>query len=310
MRPLAPPTLRPPAKSAPGSGSSKNVFRRDPFARVPTGPRVPLGAASEVRPAIHPPARVVLPNAPKLSQLAQPKQPAPVSQAPQGMSPANTRSNPPVAPANIFPAMQQGAPLGFRFGRPAIPTEFGAAKPVAPVETIQPAVSPVVPALPASSTAQPIRRTTSALLPPSLPLLHSAVSTAKTIRVEPGDSLWKLAKQHLGRGSLWPRILAINPSVTNPGLLRSGSRISLPQRMPDASARSGSTNTLRTIRVGKGDTLWSLAKSRLGRSSYWPCLAAANPELGDPSRIFVGQVLLVPPGCGGDKAAWNSSAPR
>ncbi|MGC2802750.1 MAG: LysM peptidoglycan-binding domain-containing protein, partial [Candidatus Acidiferrum sp.] len=60
-----------------------------------------------------------------------------------------------------------------------------------------------------------------------------------------------------------------------------------------------SLNTgLRTrIRVRKGDTLWALAKSTLGHSSAWACLAAANPSLRDPNRIFEDQELQIPAVC-------------
>ena len=65
---------------------------------------------------------------------------------------------------------------------------------------------------------------------------------------------------------------------------------------------------MQTIEVQKGDTLWSLAKANLGRSANWPCLAAANPSVTNPDRIFAGQVLLLPGNC--TAVAPSSGSPR
>jgi nucleoid-associated protein YgaU len=62
-------------------------------------------------------------------------------------------------------------------------------------------------------------------------------------------------------------------------------------------SRSAKNNAATTIQIRKGDTLWTLAKSNLGRSSYWPCLAAANPSVSDPNRIYEGQNLVLPSAC-------------
>ena len=48
------------------------------------------------------------------------------------------------------------------------------------------------------------------------------------------------------------------------------------------------------IRIRRGDTLWSLARLRLGRGTRWQELAAANPELSDPNRLRVGDAVRVP----------------
>jgi hypothetical protein len=48
---------------------------------------------------------------------------------------------------------------------------------------------------------------------------------APSIQVQPGDSLWKLAKFYLGSGARWREIAALNPEVTNPDVIRTGERI-------------------------------------------------------------------------------------
>ena len=116
--------------------------------------------------------------------------------------------------------------------------------------------------------------------------------------VQPGDSLWKLAQQNLGRGNRYPELLAVNPSVVNPNQIRTGAQLNLPVVVATLHpTRNASDTTAPTIKVRKGDTLWNLAKSNLGRSSAWPCLAAANPSISDPNRIYEGQNLILPPAC-------------
>jgi nucleoid-associated protein YgaU len=49
-----------------------------------------------------------------------------------------------------------------------------------------------------------------------------------TITVQPGDTLWSLARLHLGRGADWPRIAHANPQVSDYLHLQVGSRLRLP----------------------------------------------------------------------------------
>jgi len=120
-------------------------------------------------------------------------------------------------------------------------------------------------------------------------------STQNIVSVKRGDSLWKLAQQTLGRGNRWLEILAVNPRIADPNQIRIGAQLNLPTLA--GSDRGAKTNAATTIKVRKGDTLWSLAKSKLGRSSYWRCLAATNPDIGDPDRIYENQELFVPAAC-------------
>jgi nucleoid-associated protein YgaU len=43
-----------------------------------------------------------------------------------------------------------------------------------------------------------------------------------------------------------------------------------------------------------GDSLWKLAEKYLGRGTDWPLLAAANPQLSDPTRLQVGTPVHLP----------------
>jgi nucleoid-associated protein YgaU len=120
------------------------------------------------------------------------------------------------------------------------------------------------------------------------------VATQKTVSVQRGDSLWKLAQQNLGRGNRWPELLAVNPSIANPNQIRAGAELLIPAvAATSVSVPSGPNGAALTIQVRKGDTLWTLAKANLGRSSAWPCLATANPSISDPNRIYEGQTLVL-----------------
>jgi nucleoid-associated protein YgaU len=159
--------------------------------------------------------------------------------------------------------------------------------------TLRAPVRSIPPALPRISSRP---ATPNILIQPKRPLPSAAMATPHTISVQPGDSLWKLAQQNLGRGNRWPQLLASNPWIADPNQIRAGAHLNLPAVAATAVSSHGA-NAAATIKVRKGDTLWTLAKSGLGRFSAWPCLAAANPSLVDPNRIYRGQLLVVPSAC-------------
>lgn len=138
------------------------------------------------------------------------------------------------------------------------------------------------------------------------------VSPYREIQVQRGDSLWKLALRHFGDGRAWPRIAAVNSQLQNPHRVRAGQTLRLPHQIPpalpnpfteevtpatDAAELLASTNPARQLLVQKGDSLWKLAQSELGRGAAWSCIAEANPQVTDSSRIFPGQTLALPGNC-------------
>jgi nucleoid-associated protein YgaU len=124
---------------------------------------------------------------------------------------------------------------------------------------------------------------------PSTPLAALAGSLTRQ-RVQPGDSWWKLASRYFGKGSRWEELLRVNPGLSHdPGRLPAGTYIFVPG---NARAKTSAPPTL--IAVQKDDTLWSLAREHLGKGSFWPQLAAANPELTQFTKLQVGTKLKLP----------------
>lgn len=210
----------------------------------------------------------------------------------------------PNAHQNLNSAVRPKLSAGRRLTAPAQPKIFSRrAPPSLLLQPMQPPIPsnsapPVAPVSPVSSIrpaeAQP-------------DFVSGAAARQRTLTVQPGDTLWRLAQQTLGHGSRWPELLAANRWIANANLIRPGAQLRLPlassisETVAHASdARLGRGDSVLLVR--RGDSLWSLAKSNLGRSSDWPCLAAANPSLRNPNVIYGGQRLLLPTACGPDAA--------
>lgn len=297
------PATRPPAQPAlqPKPSSPKtpsNVFRRDPFSKVPIRPEVPKpdlrrpearrseirpGLRESVRPDLHPSVR-------------ENTRPTADPEANNDIRP-NVRED--VLPANhpnVHPDFSKDVRPILRAPGRLIPPEVPriSSHPATPniIQPMQPPPSPAKPAQPAApiATVRPVR--------PQPGPSSVRIATRKTVSVQRGDSLWKLAQINLGSGNRWPELLAANPRIADPNQIRAGTRLSLPDVAASGLAnRNAMTNAATTIKVRKGDSLWTLGKSNLGRSSAWPCLAAANPSISDPNRIYEDQELIVPAAC-------------
>lgn len=171
-------------------------------------------------------------------------------------------------------------------GRRVVPPQPRVFSLTAPPNTLVQPTQPVVPI----ETVRPVQ--------PQRSLPASAIAERKTVSVQRGDSLWKLAQQNLGRGNRWPELLAANRWIADPNQIRAGAELNLPvlARVRVSTKKVGG-KVNQTITVHRGDTLWNLAKVSFGRSSSWPCLAAANRSISNPDRIYENQELVVPSSC-------------
>jgi nucleoid-associated protein YgaU len=194
---------------------------------------------------------------------------------------------PPVMP--LHPPVANPAPPRFAPYRPPVkrspferPRVFVAPPNVLPSQPPAIRVAPPLPAAPAPGPIAPVT--------PVVPVVPNGKAKLSAVVVRPGDSLWKIAQQNLGKGLRWHDLLAVNPGIVNANHIVAGSRIFLP-------VAASSLGTATRITVHKGDTLSKIAKSQFGHASYWSCVARANPAIQNANLIFEGQSLLLPPGC-------------
>jgi nucleoid-associated protein YgaU len=287
--PESPKSVRP-GQPAAGIKTPSHVFRRDPFSAVPVRPRVAGGTRADLHSRS---LEKIIPTVP-------------------GDKHAGVHEN---SHANVHAVVPEKVREDFRS---TVRRNFvaGLGKDVRPI--VHPRARLVVPAQPKvfsrslapPSLLQPAQPTL--LVNPAPPLgaaeeshatqpgrsLSNGSSSQKTVNVQRGDSLWKLAHQWLGQGSRWKELLAANRWIADPEMIREGAQLNLPDAsQAQTSVRSTRGRNILSIKVQRGDTLWNLAKTSLGSSSYWPCLASANPGILDPNRIYENQILAVPVGC-------------
>jgi nucleoid-associated protein YgaU len=320
IHPPAQPVLRP-KTSSPKMPS--NVFRRDPFSAVPVRPEVPRAKVvrpeirrpekspsvrETIRPEIHPDIHTsdhenTRPTMrPKVSSDVQPRVREDVVPAavPLTVRPDFSKEVRPAHRAHNRLTTPAQPKISSRFAAPSILIQ--------PMQPPAPPSKPVQPSAP-PSPGQPTASASTIRPVQPQPALHpTTISVQNVVTVQSGDSLWKLAQRTLGRGNRYPELLAINPSVVNPDQIRAGAQLNLPEvsAIP-ISTGIASNSAASTIKVRKGNTLWNLAKSSLGRSSAWTCLAAANPSISDPNRIYEGQVMILPRACSSSPAVPSSA---
>jgi nucleoid-associated protein YgaU len=193
---------------------------------------------------------------------------------------------------------------------PAPPRNFLSGGPVAPLSHV---VAPIAPSLPSprANRINPFVGRRSQPVPPAVAMVRPMESrslsqpkfapapmqrstplvTAPHIVVQPGDTLWTLSRQHLGRGTRWLELMAANPALNDPTRLVPGTQLTLPSK---TSTRPRATQTV-TIQLG--DSLSKIALAAFGHASAWPCIAQANPSLTNPHLLRVGQSITLPASC-------------
>ncbi|MCI0402371.1 MAG: LysM peptidoglycan-binding domain-containing protein, partial [Acidobacteria bacterium] len=175
------------------------------------------------------------------------------------------------------------------------PVTFDAGLPPAPFAPLPPSDTPPI-APTGVERVSPVR----VVLPTAAD--GSAVESGipSVVRVERGDSLWKIAERHFGNGREWRRIAATNPQIANPDLIHAGEVLRLPAEVSGATAEADSVEGAAfgspRVRVVLGDTLWALARTQFGHGTAWDCIAQAN-RLPNPDLILPGQTLTLPRTC-------------
>jgi nucleoid-associated protein YgaU len=241
------------------------------------------------REAIHPSPFHLPANQP---ELAAPKflapvpalQPNPQPQPPAKnfavLNPSTPTRRVPNSPAPEIPSIPSHRvdPFSRRRTQPIPPAI--AVRPNEPRSSVQPNFS-----APNLRTNAPANRSVSLQPAPAI--------TLNSIVVRPGDTLWTISRQHLGRGTRWLELMAANPNLPDPTRLAPGTTLVLPSR-----ATSHHSNAApKSVTVQAGDTLSKIALATYGHASAWPCIAQANPSLSNPHFLQVGQAVSLPASC-------------
>jgi nucleoid-associated protein YgaU len=205
----------------------------------------------------------------------------PALASPKPMQPLRPHSFKPIAPPARHFAPYQPPVKRSPFARPkfftAEPPMITPSRP--PAARLVPA-QPPAPAGPALASANPAKR---GVVPTVVPGVGPSFVIAKR-----GDSLWKLAEQHLGHGLRWHDLAVANPGIVDPNHIVAGSQIVLPALPVQAATK---------VTVRLGDTLSQIAQSQLGHASYAACIVRSNPNIRNANLIYVGQVLILPAHC-------------
>jgi nucleoid-associated protein YgaU len=266
-QPTAPATAPKPEQSAPGSIDAQS--------NDPNAPQIPLGDVArkfrEMKQARQ------LQKSPEFHlPIAEPSFAAPKPMLPM-LEPL-----PSDAPKIPHPRFDPSRPIVRRspFAHPRFfASESPRVAPPVPPLPVNPPARPSMPVAP-PRPVKPVVPRVAKIQPPNI---------AGLVIVQPGDSLWKLAKNNLGTGARWHELAAVNPSLVDPNRINPGTQINLPA--------SASAPLSTSIKVQKGDSLWKIAQSRLGHGSAWTCIAQANPAIRDANRIYIDQELVLPASC-------------
>jgi nucleoid-associated protein YgaU len=230
----------------------------------------------------------------KRSQILRPEDRERVQEAQKKVTPATTEPAAEVAGsapetgaeslgdiARRYRALQQA---GQKPGPQPIAPQLKIGGPVLAYPTLSPPLAP--PAAPPAPPrfVKPTRERARKSIPSEEPISGAGA------RVQPGDTLWKLAKEYLGHGTHWLQLAAINPQVTDPTRLRVGTWVRLPEKAQTLQSAN-------RVRIQRGDSLWKLAQAQFGTGNAWSCIAQANPQLQNANLIFPGQTLTIPASC-------------
>lgn len=175
---------------------------------------------------------------------------------------------------------------------------------------------------PAVPTEQSPAESTDSQHTPSAPV---ASNSDLVVTVQPGDTAWDLAAQHLGDGLQWRTIIDANAGIAQPDggsldpekaqHLETGWKLRIPG-VPAPSTDQASPQH-ETVTVEQGQSLSTIAQDRLGDPDRWPEIFDASTDitqpngahLTNPDQIDQGWSLNVPASAATTATAEKSERP-
>ena len=129
--------------------------------------------------------------------------------------------------------------------------------------------------------------------------------------VAEGDTLWSISEKVYGTGFNW-QMIADNNNISDPNNLEAGTKLTIPQLTPTASAEEPSEAMEEVAEVTKapaedektmssateytvvaGDSLWKIAIAQYNDGYKWVEIARAN-KLSNPDLIYPGNKFVLP----------------
>lgn len=103
-----------------------------------------------------------------------------------------------------------------------------------------------------------------------------------TYTVKKGDSLWEIAKTHLGSGSKYKQIMELNGLTSD--------KLKIGQVLKIAKKTTAASYTTYTVK--KGDSLWTIAREQLGKAQRYKEIMTLNGMKTD--MVKAGQTIKIP----------------
>ena len=194
---------------------------------------------------------------------------------------------------------------------------------VVPTQTVltraelAPRLPPVAPAVPTAPNDDSSKEAADApagggvTLAPQRPTVRTIAQTQRTFKVQPGDTLSKIALRMMGSSSRANRTAIINANASlksNPDRLVVGRTYVLPAAVGEpAGDVESDTRTITSVKTAKpsapehiyvvqsGDTLWSIAREQVGDTAAVAALKQLNHDaLKGGDRVRVNMKLRLP----------------
>ena len=115
-------------------------------------------------------------------------------------------------------------------------------------------------------------------------------STMQAVHVvESGEVMWRIAEAY---GVPLNMLIAANPHIEDPNLIRAGDKLNIPRLSPDPAPAPGDEyETLKVHEVVSGDTMGKLA---LHYGVPLDVLILVNGHISNPDRIYPGDEIVIP----------------